>query len=84
MIKSTTLRQVKELTAATFQPNMLVSNTEANIIFSALADLTAECQGYGQVSVVDPPDPSKCYATSKSFETATVDEKSIILFYKQL
>ena len=75
MMKSTTVRQVKELTT-TFQPDMLEPNTEANIIFSALADLTAECQNYGKVYAAGSPDPSKCCATGKGVDTAAVGEKS--------
>ena len=75
MMKSTTVRQVKELTT-TFQPDMLEPNTEADIIFSALADLTAECQNYGKVYAAGPPDPSKCCATGKGVDTAAVGETS--------
>ena len=70
-MKSTTVRQVKELTT-TFQPDMLEPNTEADMIFSALADLTAECQNYGKVYAVGPPDPSKCHATGKGVDTAVL------------
>ena len=65
MMKSTTVRQVKELTT-TFQPDMLEPNTEADMIFSAIADFTAECQKFGIVyAAASPPDPSKCCVTGR-------------------
>ena len=48
MMKANTVQQVKELTTP-FQQDMLKPNTEADMIFSALADMTAMCQDYGQV-----------------------------------
>ena len=62
MMKSNTVNQVKELTTP-FQPDMLEPNTTADVIFSALADLTASCENYGQVFSPGSPDPSKCYIT---------------------
>ncbi len=76
LLKNTIISQVKELTT-TFQPDMLQPNTEANMIFTTLASLTADCLCYGQVLMaVDSPDPSKCFATGKGVEVATVGEKS--------
>ena len=57
--KSSVVKQVKELTT-TFPPDMLKPSTEADVIFSALADLTTACQNYGLVSAPGLPDPSKC------------------------
>ena len=62
MMKSNTVNQVKELTTA-FQPDMLEPNTKTDVIFSALADLTALCENYGQVFSPGSPDPSKCHIT---------------------
>ena len=59
MMKSNTVNQGKELTTP-FQPNMLKPNTKADVVFSALADLTTMCQNYGKVSSPDL-DPMKCY-----------------------
>ena len=73
MMKSNTVNQVKELTTP-FQPDMLEPNTKADIIFSALADLTALCENYGQVFSPGSPDPSKCHITGNgpvSLETCT-------------
>ena len=55
----------------------LEPNTKADVIFSALADLTALCDNYGQVFSPGSPDPSKCHITGKgadlkvSIETCT-------------
>ena len=67
MIKTNTVHQVKELTTP-FQADTLKPNTEADMVFSALADLTAMCQSYGQVFA--------CHATGKGLEVAVVGEKS--------
>ena len=75
MMKTNTVHQVKELTTP-FQPDTLKPNTEADLVFSALADLTAMCQSYGQVFASGSPDPSKCHTTGKGLEVAVVGEKS--------
>ena len=62
MMKSNTVNQVKEFTTP-FQPDMLEPNTKADVIFSALADLTTLCENYGQVFLPGSPDPSKCHIT---------------------
>ena len=62
MMKSNTVNQVTELTTP-FQPDMLEPNTTADVIFSALADLSALCENYGQVFSPGSPDPSKCHIT---------------------
>ena len=74
MMKTNTVHQVKELTTP-FQQDTLKPNTEADMVFSALADLTAMCQSYGQVFTSGLPDPSKCHTTGKGFEVAVVGEK---------
>ena len=75
LMKSSVVKQVKELTT-TFPPDMLKPSTEADAIFSALADVTAACRNYGQVSALGSPDPSKCHATGKGIEAAVVGEMS--------
>ena len=80
MMKTNTVHQVKELTTP-FQPDTLKLNTEADMVFSALADLTAMCQSYGQVSTSGPPDPSKCHITGKGLEVAVVGEKSTAILH---
>ena len=47
-MKTNTVNQMKKLRTP-FQPDILEPNTEADMVFSALADMTAECQNYGQV-----------------------------------
>ena len=80
MMKTNTVHQVKELTTP-FQPDTLKPNTEADMVFSALADLTAMCQSYGQVFTSGSPDPSKCHTTGKGFEVAVVGEKSTAILH---
>ena len=75
MMKTNTVHQVKELTTP-FQPDTLKPSTEADMVFSALADLTAMCQSYGQVFAPGSPDPSKCHTAGKSLDVAVVGEKS--------
>ena len=60
MTKTNTITKVKELTTP-LQPDLLKPNTEADILFSALADMTKMCQDYGQVLLPSSPDPSSCY-----------------------
>ena len=74
LMKSSVVKQVKELTT-TFPPDMLKPSTEADAIFSALADVATACRNYGQVSAPGLPDPSKCHATGKGI-AAVVGEMS--------
>ena len=80
MMKTNTVHQVKELTTP-FQANTLKPNTEADMVFSALAELTAMCQNYGQVFTSGSPDPSKCHTTGKGLEVAVVGEKSTAILH---
>ena len=81
MIKTNTSKQVKELTTS-FPPDMLKPNTEADMFFSALADMMAACQKYGQVSTLySSPDPSQCYVTGKGLEVAAVGETSTAILH---
>ena len=75
IMKTNTVQQAKELTTP-FQQDTWKPNTEADMVFSALADLTAMCQSYGQVFTSGSPDPSKCHTTGKGLEVAIVGEKS--------
>ena len=78
MMKANTVQQVKELTTP-FQQDMLKPNTEADMIFSALADMTAMCQDYGQVLSLGSLDPSNCQVTGKGVEAAKVMETSTVI-----
>ena len=80
MMKTNTVHQVKELTTP-FQPDTLKPNTEADMVFSALEDLTAMCQSYGQVFSSGSPDPSKCHTTGKRLEVVAVGEKSTAILH---
>ena len=78
MMKANAVQQVKELTTP-FQQDMLKPNTEADMIFSALENMTAMCQDYGQVLSLDFLDPSNCQVTGKGVEAAKVMETSTVL-----
>ena len=80
MMKTNTVHQVKELITP-FQADTSKPNTEADMVFSALADLTEMCQSYGQVFASGSPDPSKCHTTGKGFEVAEVGEKSTAILH---
>ena len=80
MMKTNTVNTVKELTTP-FQPDILKPNTEADVIFSALADLCSVCRDYGQVFAQGSPDPSKCHPTGKGLEVAVVGEKSTCILH---
>ena len=77
MMKTNTVNTVKELTTP-FQPDSFKPSTEADIIFSALADLHSMCRDYGQVFTQGSPDPS---ATGKGLEVAVVGEKSTCVLH---
>ena len=80
MMKTNTVHQVNELTTP-FQADTLKPNTEANMVFSALADLTAMCKRYGQIFASGLPDPSKCHTTGKGLEVAVVGENSTAILH---
>ena len=79
MMKTNTSKQVKELTT-TFPQDMLKPNTEADMIFSALADISTACKKYGQVRVSAShlPDPSQCYPR-EGLKNAVVGKTSSVL-----
>ena len=56
-MKANTAHQMKEFTTP-FQQDTLKPNAEANMVFSALADLTAACKNYGQIF---SPGSPKCH-----------------------
>ena len=66
-IKTNTVHQVMELITP-FQADTLQPNTEADLVFSALADLTAMCLSHGQVFTPGSPDPSQCHTIDNNFE----------------
>ena len=75
-MKVNTVQQVKELTTP-FERDMLKPNTEADMVFSALADMTALCQKYGQIyELKSLPDPPNCHITGNGVEVAAVGVKS--------
>ena len=81
-VKTNTVRQVKELTIP-FQQDILEPSTDADIVFSARANMTAACQNYGQVFAAGLLDPSKCHVTGKVAEIAVVGEKCRAILCKE-
>ena len=77
MMRANTIRQVEELTTP-FQADTLKPNTEADIIFSALADLTIDCKKYGQVVEI-----SKCHVTGKGLESAVVGVETMAILHAE-
>ncbi len=75
VMKSGILKQVGELTTAS-QPDIFTLSTEADVVFSASADVAAVCENYGRVYTSNSPDPSKCVATGRGTEEAVVGEKA--------
>ena len=75
MMKMNTVQQVKELTTP-FQPDMLKPSAEADMVFSALADMTSMCRNYGQIYESSVPETSNCHITGNGVEVAAVGVKS--------
>ncbi len=63
--KPMTVRQIKEQTAV-FQSDALKLNSEADVVFSVLNDLTTLCRNFGQVST-----SSEVKSSWRNLETAT-------------
>ena len=80
MMKTNTVNRVKELTTP-LQPDILKPSKEADIVFSALADLHSMYRDYGQVFAQGSTDSSKCYATGKGLEVAVVGDKSTCILH---
>ena len=69
MMKSNTIEQI----TTPFREDILQPNTEADIVFSAPADVSAVCHDFGQVLLAKYlPDPSKCVITGRGSEEAAV------------
>ena len=79
LMKSSVVSQVAELTA-TFPPDMLKPSADADVIYSALNNISIMCQNYGQVSEPGALDPSSSNITGNGMETAVVEETSTIFF----
>ena len=81
MMKTNTVHQVEKLITP-FPEDILKPNTEADMVFSALAELNAMCQSYGQVFTPGSLlDPSESHITGKGLEVAVVGEKSTAILH---
>ena len=72
--KKPVVQQIEEMTAE-FKPELLVPAEQADLKFTANAELTLTCSLFGQV-YVHPVSPDKCHATGKGLEIATVGEQA--------
>ena len=72
--KKPVVQQIEEMTAE-FKPELLVPAEQADLKFTANAELTPACSQFGKiyVSVVSP---EKCHATGKGLEVAAVGEQA--------
>ena len=80
-MKTAIVKQIKDITAS-FQPEILKPNTEADLEFSIFPNIPVICRNYGILySSPTMPDLSKCHATGKGLEAAVVGEKSSALLH---
>ena len=77
MMKTNTVNQAKELTTP-FQPDFLKPNAKADMVFSALPDMTASCQNHGIIETYQA-DPSKCHITVKGVNMVVGERSTAIL-----
>ena len=70
--KKPVVQQIEEMTAE-FKPELLVPAEQADLKFTANAELTLACSHFGKVYAC-PISPDKCHATGKGLEAATVGE----------
>ena len=79
MMKSNTIEQIKELIIP-FQQDNLKPSTEADVMFSAPADVSAVCQDFGHVLLKKYlPDPSKCRVTGRGLGAAVAEKSSTVV-----
>lgn len=68
--KSAIVEQVSQL--PTINPAKLKPSVEADVVFSALENITEACQKYGQITETGSPDPSKCYFSFRGLDGSSV------------
>ena len=72
--KKPVVQQIEEMTAE-FKPELLVPAEQADLKFTATAEITLACSHFGKVYVSDVS-PKKCHATGKGLEVVTVGEQA--------
>ncbi len=72
-MKTTRVTEVQELTA-TFLPETLTPNAEADIEFSSPQDIATACRNFGQIYTLSSPSSSKCYTMCE--KEAVIEGKS--------
>jgi hypothetical protein len=76
MMKSNTVRQVKELTTP-FQPDTLKPDTKADIDMFVPKNMIETCRSYMEILSSGPPDLSECHITGA--QVAAVGETSTVI-----
>ncbi len=66
----TSITKVSGQSSNVLQPDMLKPITESDIVFAYEEYFIDQCKMFGRVFAAGSPDPSKCYITSKSLESA--------------
>ena len=66
MMKTNTVNTVKELTTQ-LQPDILKPSADADIVFTALADLRSMCRDYGQLYAKGSPDPQNVMPQARAW-----------------
>lgn len=74
-MKASRMEQIRDLSSV-FEPYIMVPVTQADVKFTMLPDVHAECRNCGQISAQHLPDPSKCYTLAS--KTANVGETSTV------
>ena len=72
-MKAPLLKQINQITA-TFNPDTLAPEEEANIFLVADSDLHHACEKFAEVVVAQSACPDKCYSTGNGLKSATVGE----------
>ena len=76
-MKAPLLKQINQITA-TFNPDTLAPEEEANIFLVADNDLHHACEKFAEVVVARSACPDKCYSTGNGLKSATVGEPMIV------
>ena len=77
--KKPVVQQIEEMTAE-FKPELLVPAEQADLKFTANAELTLACSHFGKV-YVHPVSPDKYHATGKGLEVATVKKRAMVTIH---
>ena len=76
-LKAPLLKQINRITAS-FSPDTLAPEEEANIFLVAGKDLHHACEKFAEVVVAQSARPEKCYSTGNGLKSATVGEPTTV------